>query len=111
MAGDTQANAFAKCVLYETLDRIHNRWPGAGPFSYVDDLAQTTRGYENVIVHALGPAGRDLATGLQGAGCVISSKSVIVASNIKLGKRLVQIFARAGITMNQEKAPRDLGRC
>ena len=109
LAGDTQANAFAKCVLYETLERIHNRWPGAGPFSYVDDLAQTTRGYENEVVHALGPAGIELATGLQRAGCVISTKSVIVASSAKLGKRLVHIFARANITMNQEKAPRDLG--
>ena len=53
MAGDTQANAFAKCVLYDVLTYIHGKWPGAGPFSYVDDLAQTTRGYESGILQTL----------------------------------------------------------
>jgi len=109
MAGDTQANAFAKCVLYDVLAHIHGKWPGAGPFSYVDDLAQTTRGYESGILQTLGPAGVCMAQMLEEAGCVISSKSVLVASNAKLGQRLVKVFAKNGIVMNQEKAPRDLG--
>ena len=76
MAGDTQANAFAKCVLYDVLEYVHGEWHGAGPFSYVDDLAQTTRGYETGILQNLGPAGVCLAKKLEEAGCVISSKSV-----------------------------------
>jgi len=109
LAGDTQANAFAKCILYDVLDYIHGRWPGAGPFSYVDDLAQTTRGYEEDIMQTLGPAGVCMAKRLQQAGCVISSKSVLVASNARLGRRLVQVFAKNGIVMNHEKAPGILG--
>jgi len=50
-----------------------------------------------------------MAQMLEEAGCVISSKSVLVASNAKLGQRLVKVFAKNGIVMNQEKAPRDLG--
>jgi len=88
LAGDTQANAFAKCILYDVLDHIHGRWPGPGPFSYVDDLAQTTRGYEPDIMQTLGPAGVCMAKKLQQAGCVISSKSVLVASNARLGASL-----------------------
>ena len=109
LAGDTQANAFAKCILYDVLDFIHKKWPGAGPFSYVDDLAQTARGYETGIMQTLGPAGVCMAKRLEQAGCVISSKSVLVASNARLGQKLVKVFAKNGIVMNQEKAPRDLG--
>ena len=50
-----------------------------------------------------------MAKKLEQAGCVISSKSVLVASNARLEQKLVKVFAKNGIVMNQEKAPRDLG--
>jgi len=94
------------CMMFWS---IHNKWPGAGPFSYVDDLAQTTRGYEDGIMQTLGPAGVCMAKRLEQAGCVISSKSVLVASNARLGQKLVKVFVKNGIVMNQEKAQEILG--
>jgi len=71
----------------------------------VDDLAQTTRGFETGILQTLGPAGVCMAKRLEQAGCVISSKSVLVASNARLGQKFVKDFAKNGIVMNQEKGP------
>ena len=105
MAGDAQANAFAKCVLYDVLAHIHGKWPGAGPFSYVDDLAQTARGFESGILQTLGPAGVCMAQKLEEAGCVISSKSVLVASNAKLGQRLVRVFCQKRHCYESRKSP------
>ena len=89
-----QANAFAKRVLYDVLEHIHKKWPGAGPFSCVDDSAQTTRGFESGILQTLGLAGVCMAKRLEQAGCVISFKSVLVASNALLGQRLVKVLPK-----------------
>ena len=97
------------CVLYDVLEFTHGKWPGAGPFSYVDDIAQTTRGYESGILRELGAAGVRMAKELEKAGCVISAKSVLVASNARLGKRPMEVFSKNGIVMNHDRAPRDLG--
>ena len=105
----SQANAFAKGVLYDVLEYIHGKWPGAGPFSYVDDLAQTARGYESGVLRELGLAGVCMAKELEKASCVISAKSVLVASNTRLGKRLMEVFSNNGIVMHQERAPDTLG--
>ena len=57
--------------LIDVLAHIHGKWPGAGPFSYVDDPAQTTRGYESGILQTLGPAGVCMAKMLEQAECYI----------------------------------------
>ena len=95
------------CMIY--LSTSMGNGLGAGPFAYVDDLAQTARGYESGVLCELGLAGVCMAKELQKAGCVISAKSVLVASNARLGNRLLKVFAKNGIVMNKEKAPRDLG--
>ena len=95
--------------MYDVLDFIHQKWPGAGPFSYVDDLAQTARGFGTGILQTLGPAGVCMAKRLEQAGCVISSKSVLVASNARLGQKLVKVLAKNGIVMNQEGPERPWG--
>ena len=110
LAGDSQANAFAKSVLYYVVATVHEDHPSAGPCIYVDDLAQTCRGPDkDEVVQKLADAGLQLYEDLTHIGCNISPKSMIIASHSSLTKRLVRVFRINGLELGHATNVRDVG--
>jgi len=110
LAGDSQANAFAKSVLYYVIHAVHLNHPTAGPCTYVDDLAQACRGPDSSqVVQELALAGLMLYEDLTSIGCNISPKSMIVASTLKLTKRLVKVFRANNLSLGYDTNVRDVG--
>ena len=110
LAGDSQANTFAKSVLYYVINAAHLQRPTAGPCTYVDDLAQACRGPDSSkVVQELAMAGLMSYEDLTSIGRSISPKSMIVASTLKLTKGFVNVFRANNLSLGYDTNVRDVG--
>ena len=77
--------------------------------SYVDDLAQSARTKPAIVVDTIVTAAADLKLALTQAGFVISSKTLIVASQHSLGQEAHRRLSDIGLKVNLVQDARDLG--
>ena len=111
LAGDMQANDLARCALYGILADTHCIVPRAGPSCFVDDLTQQCEDADEDRV------AEDLATS---ASVLIPAlvrdkhrpsrtKSIVVATMIKVARRIARILKTLGIQVEPAQRSRDLG--
>ena len=92
LTGDGDANNFARAVLFDALERLHNDYfpRGVASAQWVDDINQRAEGPVHVIAAALSEAAGDFCKSAQALGLQISGKSVEVASSLGLARDISQ---------------------
>ena len=97
LAGLRRSNFFTRLLLFKTLAAMHRAIPQAGPRQYVDDLAQLVVGDKVHVLHNASTGGWMLIEALRRLKVVVSPKSVIVGSNIRIAREISDwIFNRCG---------------
>ena len=100
LAGLRRSNFFARLLLSKTLEAMHRVIPQAGPRQYVDDLAQLVVGDRAHVIHFASTGGWMLIEALRRLKVVISPKSVVVGSNIRIAREISDwIFNRCGMRL------------
>ena len=116
IAGCTQSNAFARAFLHHIMEymctRSLNLYDGEKRLyrQFVDDLRQSHRARTaGAVAKSMSRAASELASMLIGAGCKISTKSVIIASDASIATAVKRRLAHRGVRVTIVKAAKDLG--
>ena len=88
LAGCGRSIQFTRCILYDILSDMHQKFRPVQIQTFVDDIAQTHTGPQEIIEKAGVEQADFLVKRLQAAGFTIAGKSAIVASTPALAKKL-----------------------
>ena len=110
IAGCKQSNRFARAVLYDILQDLHEQRP-AEIRQFVDDLSQTSRGKESTVAESSANTAEYLITRLRQRDLRESkAKTYIVASSKRLTLNVQNRIAhQCGMQLPIATAMRDLG--
>ena len=112
IAGCSHSNFFARLPLQKPIRRMAAEapQPKLKIATFVDDVAQISRGRMSCIAEAAIKAAMTFCVSMKALGLRVSAKTVIVSSNHRLATALaVQIRKRQGVKVTVAQAGRDLG--
>jgi hypothetical protein len=110
VTGEAHGNDKARMVLYNILERAHNRCPRATIHQWVDDLTLKVLGSRRYVRHNLTQVAITLTRDLVDAGYQVSIKSAVVTSIPGLAKEIVDDAKAEGVlTLTAARATVDLG--
>ena len=110
MAGFTDSVTLTRVLLRKAIAVVREECPEAPPEVYVDDMAQMAVGTTQHILRVVPQAAACLHEAISLAGGIFSSKSTIVATNIKLARAVAKRLVRShGIHVKVAQSTSDLG--
>ena len=113
LAGLLDSNGFARSVLYDILERAHNRIDRATTTKqFVDDVAQNTRGMKcEVVAKKTVDAAEVIQELLTQEGFKISNKSTLICSSRALEKEIQKRIRvrKSGLKLKSRDMVKDLG--
>ena len=112
IAGCSHSNSFARLPLQKPIRRMAAEapQPKLKIATFVDDVAQISRGRMAEIAEAAIKAAITFCVSMKALGLRVSSKTVVVSSNHRLAAALaVQIRKRQGVKVTVAQSGRDLG--
>jgi hypothetical protein len=110
IAGCTRSVAWSRCILFETLQKLHDDYRPMVCQTWVDDMSARVQGAKSLAIHQ-GVAGAVfLIKNLTALGMKISTKSTILGSNSEVRDKVQQVIEqRTGLTLKTAERARDLG--
>ena len=109
VAGCTRSVCWSRCLLYQVLDDLHKNYRPLEVQSWVDDLAARVSHTREIAIAKAVEGSVALVEGLRARGCKLSPKSVVIASNPKVAKEVVEKLGQRGIQVGSALRARDLG--
>jgi hypothetical protein len=110
LAGCVQSVPWARIILYDLLQSLHDGYRPTTFAVWVDDVPQTTIAKTRKAVHTrMVGAAQALVEGLRELGCTMSTKSVLLTSERPLSAAIQRDLAGYGITVRSEDVGKDLG--
>ena len=110
VAGCFQSVAWTRAFLFRTLQFLHEAFAPVRVDSYVDDLSLRIHGSHAKCKSMAVAAGSWLIQTLGASGIPISEKSVILATDTTLGRKVqAALGSRTGVTLRVGRQARDLG--
>ena len=110
IAGIKRANFYSRLLLYNVMEKMHEAIPSAGPRTFVDDLAQVITGKEDIVIDLGVRSAKLLISMLKGIKIVISSKSAVIGSRLRIAEAIEKrLREECGTTLKATKHSIDLG--
>ncbi|CAK0873647.1 unnamed protein product, partial [Prorocentrum cordatum] len=109
VAGSAQGTRFAKVYLFPLLDAAQKRVQAAGLWTYVDDTVGRVEGTEETVEQQMVELVDEFIIQAEKRSLIISPKTVLVASNPKLRRRIWRRLQRRGLPGKQQSDMVDLG--
>ncbi len=110
MAGFTDSVTLTRVLLKKAISDAREQCPEAPPEVYVDDMAQIATGDELHLLEVVPRAAASLHRSIVDAGGIFSTKSTIVATRVKLARKVAKKLAVShGIHVKTAQSTSDLG--
>ena len=97
IAGCLQSNYLARALLFAIMQRHYNKVPRMLLRSFVDDVRQSHAGDPHTITQQCVELGTSLASDLVGLGCIVSPKTKIMATTLKVRRDIREKLRMRGI--------------
>ena len=112
LAGCSRSVDFARLAIRKPIDKVVAQAPSPAlaVSTFVDDVAQSSRGSMRTVADASIRAALAFCQGMRQLSLIISDKSVVVSTQPRLARALAHhVFLRTGVTVKVAACARDLG--
>ena len=109
LAGSRFSNRYARIIMYELMEAMHNQVPAVVSRQFVDDLAQGAYGTRSEVVSDITRAAEMIKDFVGKTQLKLSIKSTLVSSCPKASKTIIAALSALGVRVACGLQVADLG--